>query len=77
MDWFEFIDLPQLQSVTLGRAVFYYVQSAVFESDGMDELMIQICLNYNPFNLLEVLLQVIGVIIEKRFAGHPTTTRTH
>ena len=77
MDWFEFTDLPQLQSVKLGSYAFYYVQSAVFESDRMDGLMIQICLNYNPFNLVEVLLKVIGVMIERRLAMNPTTSRTH
>ena len=63
MDWFEFTDLPQLQSVNLGWA-FPFVQSAVFESDRMDGLMIQICLNYNPFDLVEVLFVVILVKIE-------------
>ena len=43
----------------------------------MDGLMIQICLNYNPFNLVEVLLKVIGVMIERRLAMNPTTSRTH
>ena len=52
MDWFEFIDLPQLQSVYLGNAAFYIVHSIVFESDGMDGLMIQICLNYNQLHLV-------------------------
>ena len=52
MDWFELTDLPQLQSVKLGISAFRYVQSAVFESDRMDGLMIQICLNYNPFDLM-------------------------
>ena len=33
MDWFEFTDLPQLQSLTLGSWVFYYVHTVVFESD--------------------------------------------
>ena len=74
MDWFEFTDLPQLQSVILDSCVFYYVHTVVFESDGMDGLMIQICLNYNPFNLV-VGLSV--VMIEKRLAMNPTTTRTH
>ena len=50
MDWFEFPDLPQLQSVKLGQFAFWYVQSVVFESDRMDGMMIQICLYYNPFN---------------------------
>ena len=50
MDWFEFTDLPQLQSVEVGSSAFNDVHSVVFESDGMDGLMIQICLNYNPFN---------------------------
>ena len=77
MDWFEFTDLPQLQSVKLGYAAFNDVHSIVFESDRMDGLMIQICLNYNPFNLVDGLLMVIMVMIERRFAGHPTNTRTH
>ena len=74
MDWFEFTDLPQLQSVKLGDAVFNRVHTVVFESDRMDGLMIQICLNYNPFNLVVRLLMVMMVMIEKRFAGNPTTT---
>ena len=77
MDWFEFTDLPQLQSVKLVDYAFNRVHTVVFESDRMDGLMIQICLNYNPFNLVEVLLMVMIVMIERRFAGHPTTTRTH
>ena len=74
MDWFEFTDLPQLQSVKLGECAFDYVHSVVFESDGMDGLMIQICLNYNPFNLVMMLLMVM---IERRLLMNPTTTRTH
>ena len=74
MDWFEFTDLPQLQSLKLDDAAFYCVHSIVFESDRMDGLMIQICLNYNPFNLVVELLMVMMVMIEKRFAGNPTTT---
>ena len=77
MDWFEYIDLPQLQSVKLVDWAFRDVHYIVFESDGMDGLMIQICLNYNPFNLIIMLLVVIGVMIERRLALHPTTTRTH
>ena len=77
MDWFEFTDLPQLQSVGLGEAAFQYVHSVVFESDGMDGLMIQICLYYNPFNLVRAVFLVILVMIERRLAIHPTTTRTH
>ena len=65
MDWFEFTDLPQLQSLTLGVYAFEYVHSVVFESDRMDGLMIQICLNYNPFNLVEVLYLVMVVLVEK------------
>ena len=76
MDWFEFTDLPQLQSVKLGECAFAYVQSIVFESDRMDGLMIQICLNYNPFNLVMMLLMVIIVMIDRRLAMNPTTTRT-
>ena len=77
MDWFEFTDLHQLQSVRLGEGAFRYVHSAKFESDGMDGLMIQICLNYNPFYLVMELLLVMVIIIERRFAEHPTNTRTH
>ena len=77
MDWFEFTDLPQLQSVRLGEAAFDYVHSVVFESDRMDGLMIQICLNYNPFYLVMELLLVMVIIIERRLAMNPTTTRTH
>ena len=56
---------------------FYDVQSVVFESDRMDGLMIQICLDYNPFNLVHGLLLVMVVMIEKRLAMNPTTSRTH
>ena len=76
MDWFEFTDLPQLQSVKLGECAFDYVHSIVFESDRMDGLMIQICLNYNPFNLVMEPLMVMVVIIEKRVTKNLTTTRT-
>ena len=77
MDWFEFTDLPQLQSVKLGYWAFRDVHYIVFESDGMDGLMIQFCLNYNPFNLIDGLLKVRVVIIERRLAINPTTTITH
>ena len=43
----------------------------------MDGLIIQICLNYNPFDLVDVLYLVMVVLIERRFAMNPTTTRTH
>ena len=43
----------------------------------MDGLMIQICLNYNPFDLVEVLFGVIVEKIEGRLALNPTTTITH
>ena len=76
MDWFEFADLPQLQSVILDSCVFNRVHTVVFESDGMDGLMIQICLNYNPLNLVEGLFKVMVVMIERRLAKHPLTTRT-
>ena len=77
IDWFEFTDLPQLQSLKLGYSAFRYVDSVVFESDRKDGLMIQICLNYNPFNLVIVLFGVMVVMIEERLARNPTTTRTH
>ena len=77
MDWFEFTDLPQLQSVKLVDYAFHRVHSIVFESDRKDGLMIQICRNYNPFNLLQMLLMVIGVMIERRLVINPTITITH
>ena len=77
MDWFEFTDLPQLQSVELDVGAFEYVHSIVFESDRMDGLIIQICLNYNPFDLVQMLFGVISVLIEKRLAMNPTTSRIH
>ena len=76
MDWFEFTDLPQLQSVIISGGAFDYVHSVVFESDRKDGLIIQICLNYNPFDLVNGLFVVIGVMIERRLAIHPTNTRT-
>ena len=77
MDWFEFIDLPQLQSIKFGYKSFDYVHSIVFESDRMDGVMMQICLNYNPFNLVDVLYLVVVVLIDRRLVINPTTTRTH
>ena len=77
MDWFEFTDLPQLQSVELDVGAFEYVHSIVFESDRMDGLIIQICLNYNPFDLVGLLFGVMGVLIEKQLRMNPTTTGTH
>ena len=77
MDWFEFIDLPQLQSIKFGYKSFNRVHTVVFESDRMDGVMIQICLNYNPFRLVVVLFMVIIAIIERRLVINPTTTRTH
>ena len=77
MYWFEFTDLPQLQSVGLNHAAFDRVHSIVFESDRMDGLVIQICLNYDPLNLLQMLFVVILVMIEKRVMKNPTTTITH
>ena len=77
MDWFEFTDLPQLQSIKLGNGAFYHVHTVVFESYLMDGLMIQICLNYNPFDLVDVLYLVMVVLIDRRFARNPSITRTH
>ena len=74
---FEFTDLPQLQSVYLGYYAFDYVHTVVFESDRMDGVMIQICRNYNPFDLIKVLLMVMVDLIEGRLSLNPTTTRTH
>ena len=77
IDWFEFTDLPQLQSVNLGGETFYWCQSVVFESNWMNGLMIQIYQNYNPFNLIILLFVVMSVMIERRLAMNPTTSRTH
>ena len=77
MDWFELTDLPQLQSVKLGDWAFNRVHTVVFESDRMDGLMIQICLNYNPFDLIVGLFVVMVVIIDGRLTLNPSTTRTH
>ena len=77
MDWFEFTDLPQLQSLKLGGWAFTDVHSIVFESNGKDGLMIQICLNYNPFDLMRELFMVMIVMIERGLALNPTTSRTH
>ena len=54
MEWFELTDLPQLRSIKFGGG-FIDVHSIVFESSRMNTLMMQICLNYNPFNLVLVL----------------------
>ena len=77
MDWFDLTDLSQLQSVKLVDYAFAYVHTVVFESDIMNGLMIQICLNYNPFNLVHVLFMVMMMLIERQLTIHPTTTRTH
>ena len=66
MDWFEFTDLSQLQSVKLVDYAFHRVHTVVFESDRMDGMMIQICLNYNPFDLMYGLFGVMVVLIERR-----------
>ena len=63
MDWFEYTDLPQLESINLRIYAFNNVHSIVFESDRMDLLMIQICLNYNPLNLIIKLYMVTVVMI--------------
>ena len=54
VDWFEFTDLPQLQSVKLGEFAFEYVHSVVFESDWMSGLMIQIYRNCSQSNLVNL-----------------------
>ena len=43
----------------------------------MDGLMIQICLNYNPFDLVDVLFMVMVVLVEKQLRMNPITTITH
>ena len=43
----------------------------------MDGLIIQICLNYNPFNLVSLLFVVMVVMIEGQLAMNPSTLRTH
>ena len=56
---------------------FRYVHSVVFESSWDGELIIQIYLNYSPFNLVYGLLMVIVVMTERRLVINPTTSRTH
>ena len=70
---FELNNLPLLQSVKLGEFAFRYVHSVVFESNGVNGLMIQICQNYISFNLIHMLLKVIIVMIDRRLAISPTT----
>ena len=77
MDWFEFTDLPQLQSVNLGYQTIQNVHSVVFESNGNDGLMDQIYLNYYPFNLVQEVFNTIVATIERRLVMNPTTTRIH
>ena len=43
----------------------------------MDGLMIQICLNYNPFNLIGMLLMATVVMIERQLAMNPIIIRIH
>ena len=43
----------------------------------MNGFMIQICPNYNPFNLVQVLFKVIVMMNDGRLVKNPTTTRTH
>ena len=43
----------------------------------MDGLMIQICQNYNPFNLVLGLFTVMIVMIERRLPINLTTTRIY
>ena len=70
-------NLPQLQSVKLDCYAFWYVHSVVFESDGMDGLMIQICPKYNSFNFVHLLLMVMSVMVERRLSIRPSTSRIH
>ena len=73
INWIEFIDLPQLQSVTIGYSTFNRVHSVVFESSWMNGLMIQICQNYNRYNLIRLLFKVMVVRIDGGLAIHPST----
>ena len=70
----EWIDLPLLQTIILDYEAFGYVQSVMFESNCISGLMNQIYPNFNPFNLVNMLLLVIGVRVESRWMG---TTRIH
>ena len=70
-------DLPELHTVSFGMGAFRYVHSVVFESSWDGELIIQIYLNYSPFNLVYGLLMVIVVMTERRLVINPTTSRTH
>ena len=70
-------DLPKLSTVSLGTATFMCVHSVVFESSWNGELIIQIYLNYSPFNLVDGLFKVMVVMTEKRLTIRHSTTRTH
>ena len=72
----EFVDLPQLQSVTIGYGTFNRVQSVVFASSWMNGLMIQICQNYNRYNLIHLLFKVMVVRIDGGLAKY-SSTLTH
>ena len=61
LGWDEWIDLPQLQSVTLGNCAFVCCQSVVVESSFVEKSRLQTCLHYNPFNLANTLFEVILV----------------
>ena len=46
----ELTNLPLLQSIIIGNSVFQSIQTILMESNGVRELMNQICLHYSPFN---------------------------
>ena len=71
------LDLPQLQSITLGKTSFHLCQSVVFEGILVASLMIQICPNCSPFNWVMMPSMAMKVMIGKRFLRIPTTSIIH
>lgn len=74
---FELIDLPMLESITIGKSAFKNCQSILLESMRTILVHLQICRNYSQLDLINGLLLVMTVMIEKQLALNPTTTRTH
>ena len=69
-------DLPQLQTVKLGRTAFYCCRSIVFESDWRNGMMTQICQCFSPSNLIR--LRFVGMrILDCHFDVIPHPMRTH
>ena len=69
-----FLNFNQSDLVLLHFSISIRLCLRVIEMNG---LMNQICLNYDPYYLVKVLLKVIVMMIKRRFAVNPTITGTH